>query len=79
VRRWPVRDRRELIAKGFTMVDGLCAIQVLQRPFARRGLINGGGIATGRAYIPINTVILIIIIIIIFLHLRHSHAVPLWT
>jgi hypothetical protein len=26
------------IAKGFTMVDGLCAIQILQRPFARRGL-----------------------------------------
>jgi hypothetical protein len=35
--------RRGLIAKGFTMVDGLCAIQILQRTFARRGLINPGG------------------------------------
>jgi hypothetical protein len=44
---WPVRDKcplAGLIAKGFTMVDGLCAIQILQRPFARRGLICQGGL-----------------------------------
>jgi hypothetical protein len=34
--------RRGLIEKGFTMVDGLCAIQILQRPFARRGFIAKG-------------------------------------
>jgi hypothetical protein len=32
------------LSKGFTMVDGLCAIQILQRPFARRGLIAKGGL-----------------------------------
>ena len=31
-----------LIAKGFTMVDGLCAIQILQRPSARGGTICEG-------------------------------------
>jgi hypothetical protein len=34
--------KRGLIAKGFTLVDGLCAIQILQRPFAKRGLISQG-------------------------------------
>jgi hypothetical protein len=36
--------RRGLIAKGFTMVYGLCAIQILQQHFARRGLIAKGGL-----------------------------------
>jgi hypothetical protein len=31
--------RGGLIAKGFTMVDSLCAIQILQRPSLRGGLI----------------------------------------
>jgi hypothetical protein len=48
---WPVRDKRlllggGLIAKRFTMVDGLCAIQILQRPSA------GGG-----SYVLVDTVV----------------------
>ena len=38
------------------MVDGLCAIQILQRPFAGGGLYDRGAYSEGGAYMPINTV-----------------------
>jgi hypothetical protein len=36
--------RREFIAKGFTIVHGLCAIQILLRPFHRRRAYKPGGL-----------------------------------
>ena len=51
--------RRGLIAKGFTMVDGLCAIQILQRPSQRGGLYARGAYSEGGAYMPDYTVFVI--------------------